>query len=208
MSTSFRGITETVPSLFRGIFSERNSVPNPTSNHLLYYRTCWNSHYRRTSISKFKSFGLNRHPDIRTFEFKQFLRWLIVCENSFDDIWMGWQDSLEIQTSVKIYRNRFHALTSDVILYAKVCIRSFWLYRVEGLYCKRPIQCLASFEILTPHPLNARRVCTPLPLVRGGGHTGWWRVGGGSIVRKTPDTALHSIYVSTMCCIVASKYSQ
>ncbi len=28
MSTFFRGITETVPSLFRGIFPERNSVPN------------------------------------------------------------------------------------------------------------------------------------------------------------------------------------
>ncbi len=32
MSTFFRGITETIPSLFRGIFSERNSVPNPTRN--------------------------------------------------------------------------------------------------------------------------------------------------------------------------------
>jgi hypothetical protein len=31
MNTFFRGITETVPSLFRGIFSERNSVPNPSS---------------------------------------------------------------------------------------------------------------------------------------------------------------------------------
>jgi hypothetical protein len=31
MSTFFRGITETVPSLFRGIFSERNSVPNPSA---------------------------------------------------------------------------------------------------------------------------------------------------------------------------------
>jgi hypothetical protein len=30
MSTFFRGITEIIPSLFRGIFSERNSVPNPT----------------------------------------------------------------------------------------------------------------------------------------------------------------------------------
>ena len=30
MSTFIRGITETVPSLFRGIFSERNSVPNPS----------------------------------------------------------------------------------------------------------------------------------------------------------------------------------
>jgi len=29
MSTFFRGITEAVPSLFRGIFSERSSVPNP-----------------------------------------------------------------------------------------------------------------------------------------------------------------------------------
>jgi hypothetical protein len=26
---------------------------------------------------------------------------------------------------------------------------------VEGLYCKRPIQCLVSSEILTPHPLTA-----------------------------------------------------
>jgi hypothetical protein len=30
MSTFFRGITETIPSLFRGIFSERNFVPNPS----------------------------------------------------------------------------------------------------------------------------------------------------------------------------------
>jgi hypothetical protein len=29
MSTFFRGITETVTSLFRGIFSERNSVAHP-----------------------------------------------------------------------------------------------------------------------------------------------------------------------------------
>ncbi len=29
MSTFFRGIKETIPSLFRGSFSERNSVPNP-----------------------------------------------------------------------------------------------------------------------------------------------------------------------------------
>jgi len=31
MSTFFRGRTETVPSLSRGIFSEQNSVPNPSS---------------------------------------------------------------------------------------------------------------------------------------------------------------------------------
>jgi hypothetical protein len=48
-------------------------------------------------------------------------------------------------------------------------------YFVEGLYCKRPIQCLASSEILTPHPLTARRVCIPPPLVRGEEDTlaGW-----------------------------------
>jgi hypothetical protein len=51
---------------------------------------------------------------------------------------------------------------------------------VEGLYCKRPIQCLASSELLTPRP--------------------GWRGVGGSIVRKTPDTALYSIYVSTLWC--------
>ncbi len=46
---------------------------------------------------------------------------------------------------------------------------------VEGLYCKRPIQCLASSELLTPYPLTARRVCTP------GGEdilAGWRGVGG------------------------------
>jgi hypothetical protein len=42
---------------------------------------------------------------------------------------------------------------------------------VERLYCKRPILCLASSKILTPHPLTARRVCTPPPA--GGGHTRW-----------------------------------
>jgi hypothetical protein len=69
---------------------------------------------------------------------------------------------------------------------------------VEGLYCKRPIQCLASSEILTPlHPLTAPRVCTPASGA-GGGTLAGWRGGGGFLVRKTPDTALYSIYVSTM----------
>jgi hypothetical protein len=75
------------------------------------------------------------------------------------------------------------------------CARS-----VERLYCKRPIQCLASSEILkilTP-PLTARRVCTPPPLVRGEDTLAEWRGGGWSIVRKTPDTALYSMYVSTL----------
>ncbi len=57
---------------------------------------------------------------------------------------------------------------------------------VEGLYCKRPIQSLASSEILTPPP--------PHPLARGGEDTlARWRGGGGVTSRKTPDTALYSI---------------
>jgi hypothetical protein len=52
---------------------------------------------------------------------------------------------------------------------------------VEGIYCKRPIQCLASSKILTPHLLIARRVCTPPPLVRGEDTLPGWRGGGGSI---------------------------
>ncbi len=69
--------------------------------------------------------------------------------------------------------------------------------RREGLYCKRRIQCLASSEILTPHPLTARRVCTPA-FGAGGGHTRWVERGWGPIIRKTPDTAQYSIYVSTL----------
>jgi hypothetical protein len=49
---------------------------------------------------------------------------------------------------------------------------------VERLYCKRPIQCLASSKILTPHPLTAGRVCFPR-LWRGGGHTHWVERGWG-----------------------------
>ncbi len=51
------------------------------------------------------------------------------------------------------------------------------------------------------HPLTARLVCTPPPLVRGDDTLTGWRGGGGSIVRK-PDTALYSIYVSTLCYIL------
>jgi hypothetical protein len=70
---------------------------------------------------------------------------------------------------------------------------------VEGLYCKMPIQCLASSKLLNPHPLAARWVCIPLPFVRGEDTLAGWSGGGGSIVRKTPDTALYSIYVGTLC---------
>jgi hypothetical protein len=55
------------------------------------------------------------------------------------------------------------------------------------------------FRNIDPPPLTARRVCTPLPLVRGEDKLAGWRGSGGSIVWKTPDTALYSIYVSTLC---------
>jgi hypothetical protein len=47
---------------------------------------------------------------------------------------------------------------------------------VEGLYCKSPIQCLASPELLTPQPFNPRGVCTPPPLVRGEDTLAGWGV--------------------------------
>ncbi len=37
------------------------------------------------------------------------------------------------------------------------------------------------------------------PLVRGDDTPAGWKGGGGSIFWKTPDTALYSTYVSTLC---------
>jgi hypothetical protein len=39
----------------------------------------------------------------------------------------------------------------------------------------------------------------PPPLVRGEDTLAGWKGGGGSIFWKTPDTALYSTYVSTLC---------
>jgi hypothetical protein len=54
----------------------------------------------------------------------------------------------------------FYAQKSNDDFAVSFLLLFFCGYTVEGLYCKRPIQCLASFEILTPHPLTARRFCT------------------------------------------------
>jgi hypothetical protein len=43
-----------------------------------------------------------------------------------------------------------------------------WVLYVEGLFWKKPIQCQVSSEILTPHPLTARRVFIPHRLWCGG----------------------------------------
>jgi len=96
----------------------------------------------------------------------------------------------------------FHMNSRELIFLLAECKKLLYVLThiqriVEGLYCKRPIQCLASSEILTPHrPASV----DPLAFGAGGGHTRWVERGWGvnsSIVRKTPDTALYSIYVST-----------
>jgi hypothetical protein len=51
------------------------------------------------------------------------------------------------------------------------------------------------FQNIDPHPLTARRVCTPA-FVAGGGHTR--RVErGGSIFWKAQDKALYSTYIES-----------
>jgi hypothetical protein len=59
------------------------------------------------------------------------------------------------------------------------------------------------FLNIDPHPHPLASVYPP-PLVRGEDTLAGGRRGGGSIVRKTPDTALYSMYictVSTLWCI-------
>ncbi len=53
---------------------------------------------------------------------------------------------------------------------------------VEGFYCKRPIRCLASSEILTPPPPWASGYPPPPPAFGAGrGHTRWVESGWGVI---------------------------
>jgi hypothetical protein len=66
---------------------------------------------------------------------------------------------------------------------------------------------MASSKTMTPHPLTARRVCAPPPLVRGEDKLAGWRGGGGSIFWKTPDTALYSTYVSTLWLYPSGNFS-
>jgi hypothetical protein len=65
--------------------------------------------------------------------------------------------------------------------------------------------CLASSKILTPHPLTARRECTPAP-VRGEDKLARGRGGGGSIFWKTPDIGLASYSSLRLTCTVISLW--
>jgi hypothetical protein len=52
-----------------------------------------------------------------------------------------------------------------------------------------------NIDSLPPHrPVSVH----PPPLVQGEDTLAGWRGGGGSTVRKTPDTALYPIYVSAL----------
>jgi hypothetical protein len=68
-------------------------------------------------------------------------------------------------------------------------------WTVEGLYCKRPIQSLASSKLLTPHPLTARRVCILPPYGAGGGQTRWVERGWGGKIWKMADIAHAVLYI-------------
>ncbi len=69
---------------------------------------------------------------------------------------------------------------------------------VEGLYCKRPIQCLASSEILTPTPSPPGQCVSPA-FGEGGGHTRWVERGWG--INSSEDARHCSVLytVGTLC---------
>jgi hypothetical protein len=64
------------------------------------------------------------------------------------------------------------------------------------------------FRNIDPPPLPPPGECVPVvPMVRGEDTLAGWRGGGGSIIiRKTPDTALYSIYVSRVLCGVEAFF--
>jgi hypothetical protein len=74
--------------------------------------------------------------------------------------------------------------------------RNIWA--VEGLYCKRPIQCLASSEILTPPPPPHRPASV---------HTRWVK---GVGVNSSPEDARHCsvLYVCKYFVIWAIELSK
>jgi hypothetical protein len=72
MSTLFRGITETVPSPFRGIFSERNSVPNPSCRvtHFENCRLCLDMSSLIQTVIKKNIFVLEANSYFKKLDFR------------------------------------------------------------------------------------------------------------------------------------------
>jgi hypothetical protein len=58
------------------------------------------------------------------------------------------------------------------------------------------------FQNIDPPRPHRPATCTPSPLERGEDALAGWRGGGESIFWKTPDTALYSTYVSTLCLLL------
>jgi hypothetical protein len=69
---------------------------------------------------------------------------------------------------------------------------------VEGLYSKRPIQCLASSKILTPHPPHRPASVYPTAFGAGVGHTRWVEGGCGGGANILEDARRCSVYTLHM----------
>ncbi len=83
---------------------------------------------------------------------------------------------------------------------------ALYTYIVEGLNCKRPIRCLASSKILTPHPLTAWRVCIPRLWCGGRTHShGREGVGGQYFGRR--QTLLCTLHIGQFVILRYDKIS-
>ncbi len=95
----------------------------------------------------------------------------------------------------KVNLLKFGTFSCFVAIYVKRWLNS-WTRRGIILQEVNPM-CGVFRNIDPPHRHRSASVYPP-PLVRGEDTLAVWRGGGGSIVWKTPDTALYSRYVSTL----------
>ncbi len=89
------------------------------------------------------------------------------------------------------------------------CLCTCIVCAVERLYCKRPIQCLASSKTLTPHPPPPGE-CLPPAFGEGRTHSlggkGGWGVNILEDVRHS--SVLYSTYVSTLWSVLVTGKQQ
>ena len=76
------------------------------------------------------------------------------------------------------------------------------LVALEGLYCKRPILCLASSKILTPSPHPPHRPASVYPSAFGG-HTPWVERGGGVVNSLVDARHCSVLYICKYVVLVA-----